>query len=161
MNESLDVARGFDGLGDGHGNANVGIFEVLFLLVVDLGADAADNDIAVAHSVAHLALTREIIKSHEGLVAQICGSLQFFKTVVPDGGIAAVGVNALSADFGQGAAEDGAERAGTAEHGGLDAGERVATTLIVDLEALGLVEALWHVDNHTCVHMLVVANLRD
>jgi hypothetical protein len=54
---------------------DIGIFEVLLLLVVDLGTDAADDNIAIANCVADLPLRGKIIKSEEGLIAEISCSL--------------------------------------------------------------------------------------
>lgn len=61
VDESLHMARVFDSLCDGHRNADIGIFEVFLLLVVDLGTDAADNNIAIANCVADLPLRGKII----------------------------------------------------------------------------------------------------
>lgn len=87
---------------------DVGVLKVLLLLVVDLGADTADNDVAVGHCVLDFSLGGEVVKSDEGLVTQIGGGLKLLQAIVPDGGIATVRINALSTNFGEGTTKNGA-----------------------------------------------------
>ena len=61
MNEALHVGVGRSDLGDSHGHANVGLFELLLALIMNPGANAVDNDVLVADDVLKLLLVREVL----------------------------------------------------------------------------------------------------
>ena len=121
MNQSLDVGVGRSHLGDGHGDANVALFELALLLAVDTVADAVDNDVLVPDHMLQLFGVGKVVQLHVGFVAEIGRWLDFLELVVPDGGGATVRIDYLRANPCQGRAYRHAKYARGSEDRGVDA----------------------------------------
>lgn len=101
IDKALDLRGVSDSLSNGHRDADVGLLEVLLLLVEDVGADARDGDVGCLEGELDFLLVSHILKLKIVLIAQIGRGLDLLEPVVPTTGHLTVGKGDLGTDTGK------------------------------------------------------------
>ena len=93
MDQSLHIWIGGSGLGDGHWDVDIGILEILLLLVVDVRADAVDDGVLVPDHMGQISLASHVIQLHIGLISEIGSNLDLLELPVPEGSLSSIRVD--------------------------------------------------------------------
>lgn len=93
MDKSLNMWVRSTVLGNGHWDSNVRLLEVRLSLRVMLRSNTIHNNVLLTDDVREVVLIGEISKLHICLVAEICSWLDLLELIVPESGLASIGID--------------------------------------------------------------------